>query len=86
MRVVGLADALSAGDETGVPGSFGFFKVCCAISVWTHNSAVQVTVDLTEQGIARYEEVVESVFQYLAMLRLEPWQQWIFDGVDTVSL
>jgi hypothetical protein len=42
----------------------------------------KVTIDLTEKGIERCEEIVELFFQYLAMLRLQPWQQWIFDGMS----
>ncbi len=41
---------------------------------------VQITVDLSEKGLEHVEEVITHVFQYIALLRQQPWPQWIFEG------
>ncbi|XP_037080309.1 insulin-degrading enzyme-like [Pollicipes pollicipes] len=38
-----------------------------------------VSIDLTEEGERRVGEVADHVFQYLALLRQEGPQQWVFD-------
>ncbi|RKP06928.1 Metalloenzyme, LuxS/M16 peptidase-like protein [Thamnocephalis sphaerospora] len=65
----GLANYLSAGSSGGARG-FDFFKV---------------SIDLTEDGLERYEEVVATVFRYVELLRRSGPQQWIFDEVRNLN-
>jgi len=44
-----------------------------------------VDVDLTEVGLAEYEEVLYAVFQYLELLRVSLPQKWIYDELKDVS-
>jgi len=62
----GWADKLSAGNSPGGIG-FEFFKI---------------TIDLTPEGLARYEEVVLVVFQYIMMIQQQGLQAYIWDEVD----
>jgi insulysin len=54
LKARGLANGLSSGDYGGEPRSFSFFKI---------------SIDLTEDGLEKIDEVVEACFQYIAMLR-----------------
>jgi insulysin len=65
----GWANGLGAGPSPLCPGS-AFFSI---------------SVRLTEEGLKNYETVTEVVFQYLAMLREYPPQQWIFDELKKMS-
>jgi secreted Zn-dependent insulinase-like peptidase len=40
-----------------------------------------VGVDLTEEGLKNYEEIVKIIFQYIDMLKKEGVKKWIFDEV-----
>jgi insulysin len=65
----GWANGLGAGPSPLCPGS-SFFSI---------------SVRLTEEGLKNYENVTEVVFQYLAMLKEHPPQQWIFDELKKMS-
>jgi len=58
----GWVNTLVGGQKSGSKG-FGFFVV---------------NVDLTEEGIEHVEDIITLVFQYLAMLREEGPQEWVF--------
>lgn len=40
-----------------------------------------ISVDLTEQGIAHYEDVVIAIFQYIEMVKESGVKKWIFDEI-----
>ncbi|KAK0389429.1 hypothetical protein NLU13_3004 [Sarocladium strictum] len=60
----GWANGLGAGAYPVCPGTPGMFDV---------------TIRLTEEGLAKYQEVVKIFFQYVSMLRELPPQEWIFE-------
>ena len=41
----------------------------------------RIQVDLTEEGLNHYEDVVKVVFQYIDTLKREGVKKWIFDEV-----
>ncbi len=43
---------------------------------------VQVVVDLTAEGVGHIGDITAALFQYLAMLKQQPWQEWIFNGTS----
>ncbi|MEM1143198.1 MAG: insulinase family protein [Pseudomonadota bacterium] len=63
LKAAGLADGLSSG--TGLE--------------WRGGALFSITVSLTEQGVGRYEEVLQHVFAYLEMLRSQNPERRIFD-------
>lgn len=65
----GWCNSLMAGHSTAARG-FGFFEV---------------TVDLTQDGLAHVDDIVTVVFQYLRLLRAEAPKQWIFDEYRHLS-
>ena len=40
----------------------------------------KITMDLTVDGMNHIDDIVVALFQYLAMLKQQDWQKWIFDG------
>lgn len=60
----GWANSLSAGAYPVCPGTPGIFDV---------------QVRLTEEGLKHYPEIAKIFFQYVAMLRESPPQEWIFE-------
>ncbi|GBB90257.1 hypothetical protein RclHR1_17150001 [Rhizophagus clarus] len=44
-----------------------------------------VNVDLTEDGLEHYEDVLEIIFQYIEMLRREGPQEWIFNEILSLN-
>lgn len=62
LRKLGWADSLSAGAGSGASG-FDFFKI---------------SLQLTAAGLAKHEEVVKIVFQYIELLRSTPPLEWAF--------
>ena len=58
----GWVNTLVGGQKSGSKG-FGFFVV---------------NVDLTEEGIQHVDDIIELVFQYLALLREKGPQEWVF--------
>ncbi|KAF9376695.1 Insulinase (Peptidase M16) [Podila verticillata] len=65
----GWADKLSTGNSSGGIG-FEFLKI---------------VIDLTPEGLARYEEVVLVVFQYIMMIRQQGLQTYIWDEISSLS-
>ncbi|KAF7722305.1 Insulinase (Peptidase M16) [Apophysomyces ossiformis] len=65
----GWATSLSAGSYDGGIG-FAFFHV---------------NIDLTEEGLDRYEDVVVSVFEYVEMLKQMGVKKWIFEEDQSLS-
>ncbi|BGP54049.1 hypothetical protein JCM8202_003048 [Rhodotorula sphaerocarpa] len=65
----GWANGMSAGAGNGAVG-FEFFKV---------------QVDLTQEGLAQYEDVAAAIFAYLALLREHPPAEWAFLEVAQLS-
>lgn len=44
-----------------------------------------ISIELTDLGLEKTEEVVEIVFAYLSLLKKDGVQQWIYDETETVS-
>ncbi|RIA82106.1 Metalloenzyme, LuxS/M16 peptidase-like protein [Glomus cerebriforme] len=44
-----------------------------------------INIDLTEDGLDHYEDVLEIVFQYIEMLRREGPQEWIFNEIKSLN-
>ena len=65
IKAKGWANALSAGPSPVCPGS-SFFEI---------------SIRLTEDGMKAYEEVVKTVFQYIALIKEQPPQKWISDEI-----
>jgi insulysin len=59
----GWANGLSAGGYGACPGT-AFFSI---------------SIRLTKEGLKNYEKILEIFFQYIAMLKESPPQEWIFD-------
>ncbi|KKA20371.1 Insulysin [Rasamsonia emersonii CBS 393.64] len=69
IKAKGWANGLSAGAMPICPGS-AFFTI---------------SVRLTEDGLQQYREVVKVIFQYIAMIKERPPEQWIFDEMKTLA-
>ena len=65
----GWANRLSAGPMTVCPGS-GLFNI---------------SIGLTPDGLAQYQEIVKAVFQYISVMKRAGPQQWIVDEVKEMS-
>lgn len=63
LKAKGWVNELSAGVRDVCPGS----------------SYLSTTFTLTEEGLKHYRDVAKAFFQYVAILRSQPPQQWIFD-------
>ncbi|XP_072943184.1 insulin-degrading enzyme isoform X2 [Epargyreus clarus] len=63
LKAKGWCNSLVGGTRIGARG-FGFFGV---------------QVDLTEKGTEHIDEIVELVFQYIAMVRREGAQRWVWE-------
>ncbi|SCU94449.1 LAME_0F07492g1_1 [Lachancea meyersii CBS 8951] len=61
-KTKGWANELSAGAHTVSKG----------------NAIFSIDIDLTDEGIEHYEQIVVSVFQYIEMLKQDLPQDWIF--------
>ncbi|GAA5812303.1 hypothetical protein MFLAVUS_005754 [Mucor flavus] len=44
-----------------------------------------VSVDLTEQGIEHYEDVIVTIFQYIEMIKENGIKKWIFDEIKSLA-
>lgn len=62
LKARGWVNTLVGGQKSGSKG-FGFFVV---------------NVDLTEEGIEHVDDIIQLVFQYLALLRAEGPQEWVW--------
>ncbi|MCJ1310738.1 Insulinase (Peptidase M16) [Agyrium rufum] len=69
IKAKGWANGLSAGDSPVGPGT-AFFTI---------------SVRLTPEGLKQYEEIVQIVFQYIALLKDAPPQKWIVDEVKGMA-
>ncbi|KAG0046086.1 Insulinase (Peptidase M16) [Gryganskiella cystojenkinii] len=69
LKKKGWANNLSAGTSHGGIG-FEFFKI---------------TVDLTKEGLAHYEDVTVIIFQYIQMLRHEGVRPYIWDEIASLA-
>ncbi|KAF8931622.1 Metalloenzyme, LuxS/M16 peptidase-like protein [Dissophora ornata] len=69
LKKKGWANDLSAGTSHGGIG-FEFFKI---------------TVDLTKEGLAHYEDVTLIIFQYIHMLRREGVRPYIWDEIAALA-
>lgn len=69
LKEQGWANSLSAGAHTISKGS----------------STFGVDVDLTEKGLAHYEEVLVTIFQYLDIVKAEEPHQWIYEELKDIS-
>ena len=69
LKALGYVNNLVAGLKPGAKG-FDFFVV---------------DVDLTETGIEKTDHIILLVFQYLAMLRKDGVQEWIFEECKLVN-
>jgi len=65
----GWVNTLVGGQKSGSKG-FGFFVV---------------NVDLTEEGIDHVDDIVQLVFQYLAMMKTQGPQQWVFEECQDLN-
>lgn len=63
LKAKGWCNSLVGGAQIGGRG-FGFFGV---------------QVDLTEEGISHIEDIINLVFQYIALLKVEGPQRWIWE-------
>ncbi|ONH66952.1 A-factor-processing enzyme [Cyberlindnera fabianii] len=69
LKEKGWANGLSAGGYTISKG----------------NGTFGVDIDLTEDGISHYEEILVVLFQYLNLLKREGAHQWIYNELQEVS-
>ncbi|KAI9475636.1 MAG: Metalloenzyme, LuxS/M16 peptidase-like protein [Benjaminiella poitrasii] len=44
-----------------------------------------ISVDLTEQGLVHYEDVVVAIFQYIEMVKEADVKKWIFDEIKSLA-
>jgi insulysin len=66
LKARGWANHLSAGATNGADG-FEFFKI---------------SIDLTQDGLANYQDVVASIFRYIDLLRASDFPEWAFREVQ----
>ncbi|KAJ3300130.1 Insulinase (Peptidase M16) [Borealophlyctis nickersoniae] len=69
LKSKGWALSLSAGSSRGGI-NFEFFKV---------------SIDLTEEGLEHYEDVIVIVFQYIDMIKKEGIQDWVFHECQSLA-
>jgi len=69
IKAKGWANGLSAGGSTQCPGT-AFFSV---------------GVRLTSAGLENYHEIVKIIFQYIAMIKEQPPQEWIVDEMRRLA-
>ena len=69
LKEKGYANGLSSGAMPLCPGS-AFFTI---------------SIKLTPEGFKHYEEVVKTVFQYVALMQEVAPQQWIFDDMKDMA-
>ncbi|BGP14041.1 hypothetical protein JCM10213_005625 [Rhodosporidiobolus nylandii] len=69
LKEKGWANGMSAGCGNGAAG-FEFFKI---------------HVDLTQEGLDNYEDVVAAVFAYISLIRNNPPAEWAFLEVSALS-
>lgn len=95
LKDAGFASALSAGSDSLTTNSTMFivrsllhyipyssFMFTCASSCCRE----QVSITLTDLGLDRWQDVVTTVFQYIAMLKAAGPQEWVFEELRDASL
>ena len=70
LKKLGWAHALEAGDRAGLIG-FEFFVV---------------RIDLTKNGLARVDDIITLMFQYLKMMKDTPPQQWVCNHLILLTI
>ncbi|KAK3698064.1 metalloprotease [Vermiconidia calcicola] len=68
-KAKGWTTALSAGPNTQCPGTCIF----------------TISLRLTESGLKNYREVVKTIFQYIAMIKEHPPQEWIVEEMKKLA-
>ncbi|YCL18138.1 Pro-a-factor processing enzyme [Komagataella phaffii] len=56
-----------------------------AVNISKDYSTFLIEIDLTPQGLSRYEEIIYLIFQYIELLRQTGPQRWIFEELKDVS-
>lgn len=69
LKEKGLADSLSAGS--------GFNNL--------EYATFNVTIKLTQEGLASYQDIVKEVFAYIQLLKNEGPKQWLFDEQSSLN-
>ena len=69
IKAKGWANGLSSGPTNACPGT-AFFTI---------------GIRLTEFGLKNYQEIVKTVFQYIAMVKEQPPHQWIVDEMSKLA-
>lgn len=69
IKAKGWADGLGAGGSSLCPGSGTF----------------HISVKLTKDGLSHYKEIVNIIFQYIAMIREHEPQKWVVDEMIKIS-
>ncbi|KAL1959901.1 hypothetical protein VTO42DRAFT_569 [Malbranchea cinnamomea] len=59
--------------------SAGAIHVCPGAAFFT------ISIRLTEDGLARYRDVVKVVFRYISLIKERPPEQWIFDEMKNLA-
>ena len=63
-------NALTCGHSNDIPG-FGF---------------LEIKIDLTEEGLSHIDDVIETFFQYIKMIRdKDGIQKWLFDEMKIIQ-
>ncbi|KAG7394805.1 hypothetical protein PHYBOEH_004657 [Phytophthora boehmeriae] len=42
--------------------------------------------DATEEGIERADDILRAMFQYMNLMLSSPWEKWVFDELENLSL
>ena len=69
LKTLGWANELSAGGHTVSEG----------------NAVFTIDIDLTKEGLKKYQEVAKIAFQYIEMLRVSLPQDWIYFELEAIS-
>lgn len=69
LKTLGWANELSAGGHTVSEG----------------NAVFTIDIDLTKEGLKKYQEVARIAFQYIEMLRVSLPQDWIYFELEAIS-
>ena len=69
LKAKGWVNSLAAGCSSSATG-FAFFKV---------------NAELTQEGLAAYQDVAAAIFQYISLLKATPPQEWAFREVSMIS-
>ncbi|KAK2749559.1 Insulinase (Peptidase M16) [Onygenales sp. PD_40] len=59
--------------------SAGSMAVCSGSAFFT------ISVRLTEDGLANYQEVTKVIFQYISLIKQQPPEKWVFDEMKNLA-